>query len=149
MHDVFWLHDFFMCLEPIRAGLDLSFMCIALSCRAKLLVVGLFPHHAPLRLDNVRACSSEPWWQLKHMMVSGRGTVSDLVNRAANMLDGDQEQAKWFVRGLSIDLQTVGVRYKYNMDLEDQFEDTMKLALSYARRGRFAKSFARWRKRQA
>ena len=83
------------------------------------------------------------------MMVSGRTTVSDVANRAAMMFDGDEGRAKWFVRALSIDLQKIGVRYKHDMALEDQFEDTMKVAFFYARRGRFAKSFARWRKRQA
>ena len=60
-----------MCLEPFRAGLDLSFMCIGLLCRAKLLVVRLFHHHAQLRLDNVRACSGEPWWQLRKQAHDG------------------------------------------------------------------------------
>ena len=62
------------------------------------------------------------------MMVSGRTTVSDVANRAAMMFDGDEGRAKWFVRALSIDLQKIGVRYKHDMALEDQFEDTMKVA---------------------
>ncbi|OLP30152.1 hypothetical protein AK812_SmicGene48888, partial [Symbiodinium microadriaticum] len=70
----------------------------------------------------------------KHMMVSGRTTVSDVANRAAMMFDGDEGRAKWFVRALSIDLQKIGVRYKHDMALEDQFEDTMKVAFFYARR---------------
>ena len=80
----FWLHDFFMCLEPFRAGLDLSFMCIALSCRAKLLVVGLFPHHAQLRLDNVRACSSEPWSQLRKQAHDGFRTGHSVRSRESS-----------------------------------------------------------------
>ena len=67
--------------------------------------------YVPVRVSRGRNFGS------KHMMVSGRGTVSDLVNRAANMLDGDEGRGKWFVRGLSIDLQKVGVRHTYNMDL--------------------------------
>lgn len=76
---------------------------------------------------------------------TGRDTLS---STAALTCEGEQGYDAYVVRGLSIHLQRIGVRPSYDTTLEDQALLNMRRVLMHVRQGRFAKSFAKWRKQQ-
>ena len=79
---------------------------------------------------------------------TGRDTLSSILNTAALTCEGEQGYDAYVVRGLSIHLQRIGVRPSYDTTLEDQALLNMRRVLMHVRQGRFAKSFAKWRKQQ-
>eukprot|EP00439_Symbiodinium_sp_Y106_P058995 s6283_g8.t1 len=68
------------------------------------------------------------------MTATGRDTLSSILNTAALTCEGEQGYDAYVVRGLSIHLQRIGLN--------------MRRVLMHVRQGRFAKSFAKWRKQQ-
>ncbi|CAE6937647.1 unnamed protein product [Symbiodinium sp. CCMP2592] len=83
------------------------------------------------------------------MTSRGRATLSHILNMAASTCEGENGYPGYLVRGLTIRLETNGVRPSYDTTLEEQSLQNMRRVLMHVRQGRFAKSFAKRRRQQA